>query len=98
VLQWRTPAEGERVVPVILTAANDAGSMAALSAEIDAHTAWLTPRVDAARMAHARALFHARALLHRRVAELANALPIAAGAPSVRQLYSELIRELAQDP
>jgi LAO/AO transport system kinase len=92
----RNRADGRRVAPVLLAAANDTESIASLSRAIDEHTQWRAQHVNSRETGEARALFHARSLLNRRIAELIETLPPEARAAPVADIYSHVARLLKE--
>lgn len=79
--------EGDWQPPVLLASASQSESIAALSAEIDRHQAWLAGADRRAALLQERARYRLRRLLERRVAEVvANMDSDALAAPVQRQL------------
>ncbi len=87
----RNRANGRRVAPVLLAAANDTESIGRLSLAIDEHAQWRSAHVSAEATAQARALFHARSLLNRRVAELIDTLPAQTRSAPVTDIYARIV-------
>jgi len=81
---------------VLLTAANDAASLAALSAELDERLAQPIAAAEVARRQRAREVFHAQALLHRRIDELVAQAADDAMPDGVAGLYEWLAQKLVE--
>ncbi|VVD33433.1 Methylmalonyl-CoA mutase auxilliary protein, metallochaperone [Paraburkholderia dioscoreae] len=90
----RNRANGRRVAPVLLAAANDAESVERLSRAIDEHTQWREQHVSRQETGEARALFHTRSLLNRRIGELIETLPSNTRGAPVADIYSHVVRLL----
>lgn len=86
----------QRMPSVLLTAANDAVSISALSEAIDQHSDWRSGHVTLADTKAERALFHVRSLLNRRVAELTACLPPDVRSMSTAELYALIARRLSE--